>query len=352
MEHLSFAYYKLPHENHYRYIGSTTPPLPITQLSEITNDLSGFLVVPFDTENFPILLISAEDTYTQVLLPTPSPVIKHVAPTPVDAYYLQSFEGCKKMLDGDRLQKIVLSHRFTSSQEFQPNVTQLFTDAANAFPKCYVALWHTPETGFWLTITPEVLLESEGANQWHTMALAGTMQKEETEWSEKNKKEQQCVTDYITSVISPLSTTFSHSEIQTIEAAQLKHLRTDFYFTTAHHIGEILSQLHPTPAVCGLPKIEAYEAIKKIETSPRKYYAGCSGLLNVSKVNSEGPNATGKDTHLFVTLRCAHWDVNAPIEYYAGGGLLKESKADEEWFEINTKKQTAECIVTKHISTI
>lgn len=342
MEHNSFAYYKLPNETHFTYVGSHSAPLHIHDLSAITNEHSGFLIAPFNTRQHAILLISPE-AEEQHQLPAPSPVhipLNEELET-IDATYQQHFEACQQLLQNDVLQKVVLAHRFTETQECAPAYRELFIHAASAFPKCYVALWNTPESGFWLTITPEVLLESTSASNWHTVALAGTMHKSKTRWSEKNKREQQYVVDYITAALQPHTQSISHSEVQTIEAAQLKHLRTDFYFTPTTNIGALLKELHPTPAVCGLPKEEAYSAIEQIETHSRKYYAGFSGPLQHHNT-----------THLYVTLRCAHWKQDAEVEYYAGGGLLKESVATEEWAEVNTKKQTAACIVTKHISTI
>ena len=52
MEHTSFAYYKLPDKQHYRYIGSNTPPLHIPNLSSLTDFDSGFLIAPFDEKQY------------------------------------------------------------------------------------------------------------------------------------------------------------------------------------------------------------------------------------------------------------------------------------------------------------
>lgn len=343
MEHISFAYYKLPDKQHYRYIESNTPPLHIPQLSSLTNSDSGFLIAPFDEKQYPILLITPQ-TERNVPLHTISPFdVTLPIVTESNKEYLQQFYQCKQLLEGGVVQKIVLSHLFTEDVQPPQAYAELFTKAASTFPKCYVALWYTPETGVWLTITPEVLLEKSDENQWHTMALAGTMPKGNTEWSAKNKQEQQHVVDYIKNVLTSCTNQLTSTALKTVEAAQLLHLRTDFYFSLSTPIGNVLEKLHPTPAVCGLPKETALNALLEIEQHSRKYYAGFSGPLN-SPYDS---------THLYVTLRCAHWNhQHQGIYYYAGGGLLTDSQAEEEWQEIYTKKQTAECIVKKYISTI
>ena len=341
MEHTSFAYYKLPNELQYTYLGSNCPSLRLHSLSAINEAHKGFLIAPFDTDAFPILLISPS-VEQSLSLPKETVVITSEQGNleKIDSTYLQHFKQCEELLNNESLQKIVLAHRFEARMEAPLNHRELFLSAATAFPKSYVALWHTSESGTWLTITPEVLLENE-AGKWHTVALAGTMPKGESQWSEKNKMEQQFVVDYIASVLFPRTIELKLSEVQTIEAAQLLHLRTDFHFTTNVNIGEILHVLHPTPAVCGLPKQLAFEAIMDIESNPRKYYAGFSGPLH----HSQG------GTHLYVTLRCAHWKEPFCIEYYAGGGLIKGSEVQEEWNEVTRKKKTAECIVTNHILT-
>ena len=42
----------------------------------------------------------------------------------------------------------------------------------------FIALVHTPQSGMWLTATPEILLEGSGCD-WRTIALAGTMRLED-----------------------------------------------------------------------------------------------------------------------------------------------------------------------------
>ena len=50
-------------------------------------------------------------------------------------------------------------------------------------------------------------------------------------------------------------------------AGALSHLKTSFHFTLRDNrkLGSLLKVLHPTPAVCGLPKEEAYRFILENE---------------------------------------------------------------------------------------
>ena len=115
-----------------------------------------------------------------------------------------------------------------------------------------------------------------------------------------------------------------------MRAANLVHLRSDFTFSLPdnHHLGDLLMALHPTPAVCGLPKREAFDFIVRNEHTPRRYYSGFMGPLNMNDA-----------THLYVSLRCMNID-GETYHLYAGGGLLKDSVEEQEWLETEAKMQT------------
>ena len=132
---------------------------------------------------------------------------------------------------------------------------------------------------------------------------------------------------------------------RTVRAANLVHLRSDFTFTLPDdgHIGNLLQVLHPTPAVCGLPKREAFRFIVSNEHSPRRYYSGFMGPLNLPT----------SGTHLYVSLRCMNI-VGNRFYLYAGGGLLTSSTEHQEWQETEAKLQTMQqvlnckCQIVKH----
>ena len=90
----------------------------------------------------------------------------------------------------------------------------------------------------------------------------------------------------------------------------------------------MLHALHPSPAVCGLPKREAFHFILHNESVPRRYYSGFQGLLGV-----------GGMTHLYVSLRCMSIHPNH-YRLYAGGGLLSDSDEESEWQETEAKLNT------------
>ena len=213
------------------------------------------------------------------------------------------------------------------------SIGEAFRRAVERYIYSYVYLCHTPATGTWMGSTPEILLAGRhGA--WQTVALAGTQRLDHgrvpTEWDAKNRREQQLVADYIHAQLRTLGIGARTVGPYPARAGELSHLKTEFHFSLPdeRRIGEVLDLLHPTPAVCGLPKEKAYDFILRHEGYDRAYYSGFVGLLD-----PEG------ETSLYVNLRCVHIQPSK-FTFYAGGGLLASSSLDEEWRETGDKMGT------------
>lgn len=165
-----------------------------------------------------------------------------------------------------------------------------------------------------------------------------TVGQQDIKWSSKNIQEQRYVETYITDTLSHFTDRIAVDGPYTIRAANLVHLRSDIRFTMpeATKLGSLLDALHPTPAVCGIPKQEAEQFIIDNEHYDRRYYSGFSGLLS----------PTG-NTDLYVTLRCMETGHEASealnldgARLYAGGGILPTSVMQSEWEETEAKMQT------------
>ena len=88
--------------------------------------------------------------------------------------------------------------------------------------------WYHPKVGLWLGATPETLIKKEG-RRFSIMALAGTQNYDgtlEVTWKEKEKQEQQFVTDFIEDQLRPLVETYQISDTETVKAGNLVHLKT------------------------------------------------------------------------------------------------------------------------------
>lgn len=293
----------------------------------------GFIAAPFDTREQPQLFIPAKKRarFHEKDLPSePLPLRWHEESD--RPRYMADFKAVKQALAEGRCSKIVLARRVKaelSSGEIDP--LRLFGAACKAYPHNYVALWHTPQSGTWLTASPELLLARSARGRCRTMALAGTMAADSPEaqtpsgWSKKNLEEQALVQRHIRSVLRDSGIDFNASGLKIAVSGDLLHLRTDFDFPAPPQATQLLASLHPTPAVCGAPQLQAMRVLSEAEHICREYYAGYSG-----------PVLTDGTFALYVTLRCLHVAPHG-CDLFAGGGVLPQSIAGEEWTETERK---------------
>ena len=156
------------------------------------------------------------------------------------------------------------------------------------------------------------------------MSLAGTLAIDE-DWTSKELEEQQPVTDYISTILTKYSGEVFQSETYDHPSGNIKHLRTDFKAQIQRDdLEKIISELHPTPAVCGFPKDFCKKAISQFEDRPRSLYAG---YIKVE---------TDESIQFFVNLRCAELFQNAAL-LYVGGGITADSSPEKEWQETELK---------------
>lgn len=209
----------------------------------------------------------------------------------------------------------------------------------SAFKYCF---FH-PKVGMWIGATPEQFLKIENKTL-KTVALAGTrlFSKYDT-WGEKEIKEQQFVTDFIVSNVEEFTSSINVSKPYTANAGNIQHIKTDILATlnSVNDLEKIVYKMHPTPAVCGLPKILAKEFILKNELYNRKYYAGFLGELNFC-FESNKPLLSD----LFVNLRCMEVK-DTTAEIYIGCGITKESNPENEYIETKNKSVTMKNILNK-----
>ncbi|MDO4756914.1 MAG: chorismate-binding protein [Parabacteroides sp.] len=152
----------------------------------------------------------------------------------------------------------------------------------------------------------------------------------------KNREEQEYVAYYIRKQLQALGIQPTESAPSSVRAGELAHLRSDFSFTLPDNqkLGNLLKRLHPTPAVCGLPKDKAYDFILSNEGYNRRYYSGFIGRLE-----PEGKS------DLYVNLRCMQI-LPQTLVLYAGSGILISSEAESEWSETEAKMQTMKRLLT------
>lgn len=212
----------------------------------------------------------------------------------------------------------------------------LFHELEKSYPMAFVYLFSDERLGTWVGASPEILLRKINSNGF-TISLAGTKRSDDQSiWHKKDKLEQAYVSDYISNELHELQVTnIEQSAIYEFQAGPVKHLRTDFSFTIRNDkIDSFLKNIHPTPAVSGLPQTLALELIDQIETHNRDLYAGYLGEIE------------NQNSSIFVNLRCCQI-TKGKIFLYVGGGYTIDSDPEKEWIETENKSKTIIDLIQK-----
>lgn len=345
---------------------------------------SGFLIAPFDSKDDSYLIPLNQSEVISVQF-DPNNFSEHGinfqkkssdsnnANQEADrSAHIKRVENAIEAIKTDSFSKVVLSRR-EIIKNVEPDTIEIFKRLLQRYPTAFVYVWYHPKVGLWLGATPETLLSMIG-NQLKTMSLAGTQAYEgsiNVIWKEKEKEEQQIVTDFIvdnlqTSISNQLSeinsSQASNGDINisgpnTVKAGNLLHLQTEISMhlrPETRNLKPILDALHPTPAVCGFPKQRAKAYIVENEGYPREFYAGFIGELNLKETTSRNTNRRNVENNayrvqksvsdLYVNLRCMQIkDQNILI--YVGGGITKDSNPEAEWMETVHKSKTIKSVL-------
>lgn len=240
--------------------------------------------------------------------------------------YIANFRYFHSQLVSGKADKLVLSKVKKGSTE-KINIGKTFFILCKNYPKATVTLYFIPRHGIWMGATPELLLSSDLKNTF-SMSLAGTMAPDQKFWTGKEETEQRMVTDYILKKFNLVSSKITKHKTETIKAGNIFHLCNRFTLNdqlTWKKLMSLVDELHPTPAVCGLPLTKAKKIILNNEPHKRELYSGYFGVVE-----------PGKSVRLFVNLRCMK--IVAGIPYiFTGGGLTADSVAVKEWNETELK---------------
>lgn len=238
--------------------------------------------------------------------------------------YVQLVNKGKEEIAAGSFTKVVLSRQkeiaFNSSKTIET-----FAALCKKYPAAFVHLSST-SFGTWMGATPE-LLYSKKNGQGKTVSLAGTKKKEEEGWGEKEVEEQDIVTRFILSGLKPFVKNIRLSKQNTVQIGPIAHIKKEIVFEHEGNDKDIIEMLHPTPAVCGMPKEHSREFILENEAYDRKLYTGFIGPM-------ESTNACS----LFVNLRCMQVFENK-AHLYLGAGITKDSEAEAEFEETENKSK-------------
>lgn len=188
-----------------------------------------------------------------------------------------------------------------------------------------------------LGATPERLVRKNGS-EVETEALAGSIDAqaagsraaaEALLASGKDLREHQLVVDDIVSRLEPWCSELAVSRQPTVrELRDVLHLLTPIHgrLSSPRHVLELVEELHPTPAVGGVPTAAAVDWIERHE-APRGWYAGPVGYFD----------AAG-DGDFAVALRSCLLHGDEAL-LFAGAGIVADSDPELELLETELKRQ-------------
>jgi isochorismate synthase len=249
------------------------------------------------------------------------------------AFYEQYVSKGIDAIQKHRLDKIVAARCAPVNLKPGFDTAAFFSKLTQQYPLACVYFFYLKDIGCWCGATPEKLLTIE-KNELQTVALAGTLPVNSmADWTDKEHDEQNMTEFFIDETFQSLKLGgYKKTEVETITAGPLKHLRSTFSWKPKadmlhQKFSKILNALNPTPAVCGLPQFEASLFISRNEQLERRFYSGFVGLIRKN------------EAQLFVNLRCMELGMNMAL-LYAGAGITEDSNPEAEWLETERKMGT------------
>ena len=247
-------------------------------------------------------------------------------------------ENALENIDRGLLSKVVLARtqdlRFNEFIDPVDIVNKLW----KANPGSHVFLIRTSRDSCFLGAAPEIVTDvSKG--QFQATAVAGTAGRGH------DKKEQQtlaesllgstkdgiehCITrdDILTRLGTLVDDVDAQVSPHVLTLGEMQHLETEIKAKLREGIDaiQVLQTLHPTPAVCGLPRQKALDFIEREEPFERGWYAGPVGWFD-----------TDGDAMFVPALRCAVV-TGKDWRLFAGAGIVAGSDATSEWEETGVK---------------
>ena len=266
------------------------------------------------------------------------PELLKISYNPQEQEWLEKCTAALQTFEEGSMEKIMLARQTTL--EFRESFSPMLFLLRYPYPQntTYRFYFEPVEHHAFLSFTPERLYRRDG-RQLLTEALAGTCSKESITGdeehaseallnSEKDIREHRFVRDMIFNELTPICSDIDmEEEVQVLQLNRLAHLYTRCSATLKPEFqsdSTLLTLLHPTPAVGGVPKEPALRHIMNLEPFSRGWYAAPLGWIS-------------RDAAEFcVGIRSAL--VNGPVTFlYSGAGLVKGSDPYSEWEEVDQK---------------
>lgn len=236
-------------------------------------------------------------------------------------------------------EKVVLSRVKSVKGAFPARLGDIFESLCRAYADAFVYIVNI-HGHCWCGATPEPLLCSHGGVVF-TDSLAGTRPFNRRNididnWNAKERREHLYVEEDIENVLRTFPVAGYNKQGPFVRrAGALLHLCARFSFQSPpdSRLSALIDALHPSPAICGVPREAAMRVIATVEKHDRQYYGGYLGPVGIDD-----------RLQLFVNLRCMKVNKDR-LTVFAGSGITADSLSADEWEETEMKSETVLRIV-------
>lgn len=231
------------------------------------------------------------------------------------------FDKAAAMLERGEIDKVVLARRVdvVFDEEAEPGevVGRLDKPAQESYLFAIDGL---------VGASPELLVElSEG--RLSSFPLAGTAPSADGLADPTIQREHQLTAESAQRSLAPYLAGSPSPVREVVDLGGIKHLGTRIAGAAREGatVADVLEDLHPTPAIGGVPAARAMELIRELEPRGRGRYGGPIGWMNA---DGEGEIA--------LAIRCGMFR-GSKAELYAGGGLVVGCQREAELRETELK---------------
>lgn len=285
---------------------------------------------------------SLADLLSAVMLPTQAlQAATNLTFHPTGEQYAQSVARAVEDLQAGRMTKVVLARSVVGDVSETLDVAAVALRLRQREPLCTIYALPLPDGRRFVGASPELLVARKGTSvACHplagTIAIPHDVQPDQYhKWllgSTKNQREHAIVANEIVSALQPhYSDVHADASPSIVTLHSVAHLGTWIRGTAPANTPsalELVSMLHPTPAVGGLPRIDAYQAIQQFESTDRGHYAGPVGWIDA---NGDG--------EWWIGIRGVMVS-GTSFEAWAGAGIVSESDPIAEREETKDKLQS------------
>ena len=243
-----------------------------------------------------------------------------------------------------RVEKVVLARSRAARMARPFDAAVAFAALRAAHPTCFRFLYWDERGGVFLGASPERLVSLRDRTVLAD-AVAGTGPVEAGSDAgaayallnnRKERREHEVVVRELLAKIGSVC-----DDVATAEAPAIQRLRHVVHLRSTvtgrapagTHVLELVSRLHPTPAVAGSPAGAALDLIRSLEPRSRGWFAGPIGWVDAS---GDGDFAVG--------IRSALVRGDQAL-LYAGAGIVEGSDPEREWNECETKMRFVEDVL-------